>query len=412
MKITTVDVMQMPCGNMGSNRGAWSPVLVRINTDEGISGWGEVGLAYGKGWRAAMGMVQDFAEVIIGEDPMNSEHIWEKIFRKTFWGMGGGTVVSGAMSGIDIALWDIKGKALGVPVYQLLGGKCNDNLRVYASQIQFNWGTDIKNTTLTEPEEYADVTRRAMAEGYDSIKVDPIYWSPVRANGDIYSPGQNDWKITGPLKNEVLKTVYKRVEAIRLAGGDDLDIIIEMHSNTDTVAAIQIAQILEPLRIFYYEEPTHPLNVGNFTEIKKKTSIPLASGERIYTRLGYRPFFEARALDVIQPDLCLCGGLTEAKKICDMAWTYDSSVQIHVCGSPISKAAALQIEAAIPNFIIHEHHQRALGREMRDSCKYDYQPVSGRYQVPDLPGIGQEPTADTIAKCDILTVGTYRPYMK
>lgn len=412
MKITHVDVMQLPSGNAGSSRGAWSPILVRINTDEGIYGWGEAGLAYGKGWRGALGMVQDFAEVIIGEDPMNIEKIWEKIFRKTFWGMGGGTVVFAAISAIDIALWDIKGKALGVPVYQLLGGKCNDNLRTYASQLQFNWGTDIKSQTLVEPEEYAEVTLKAMAEGYDCIKVDPIYFSPRRSDGSVYTPGQGDWKITGPLKKEVIDTVYKRVEAMRMAGGDDLDIIIEMHSNTDTTAAIQIGQVLEDLRIFYYEEPTHPLNVENFTEIKNRTNIPIATGERIYTRQGYRPFFEKRLLDVIQPDICLCGGLSEAKKICDMGWTYDTAVQIHVCGSPISKAAALQIEAAIPNFLIHEHHQRALNLDSRATCKYDWQPVNGKYKVPDLPGIGQEPTDEIVAQCDIKTIGEYRPYMK
>lgn len=404
--------MQVPSGNAGSSRGAWSPVLVRINTDEGISGWGEAGLAYGKGWRAGLGMVQDFAEVIIGEDPMNVEKIWEKIFRKTFWGMGGGTVVYAGMSAIDIALMDIKGKALGVPVYQLLGGKCNDNLRVYASQLQFNWGTEIKNQTLVEPEEYADVTLRAMAEGYDAIKVDPIYFSPRRSDGSIYTPGQGDWKITGPLKKEVINTVYNRVAAMREAGGDDLDIIIEMHSNTDTIAAIQIAEALKDLRIYYYEEPAHPLNVENFAQIKSKTNIPIATGERIYTRQGYRPFFEKRLIDVIQPDLCLCGGLSEAKKISDMAWTYDAAVQIHVCGSPISKAAALQIEAAIPNFLIHEHHQRALNPQSRATCKYDWQPENGRYKVPDLPGIGQEPTEETIAQCDIKTIGEYKPYMK
>jgi len=412
MKIVSVDVMQVPSGNAGSSRGAWSPVLVRVNTDEGISGWGEVGLAYGKGWRAGLGMAQDFAEVIIGQDPMNIEKIWETIFRKTFWGMGGGTVVNGAISAIDIALWDIKGKALGQPVYQLLGGKCNDDLRTYASQLQFNWGTDIKNQTLVEPEEYADVTRRALAEGYDAIKVDPIYFSPRRADGSVYTPGDGDWRITGPLKKEVVRTVYDRVRAMREAGGEDMDIIIEMHSNTDTTAAIQIAQALEELRIFYYEEPTHSLNPGNFREIKKHTSIPLAAGERIYTRLGYRPFFEDRCIDVIQPDLCLCGGITEAKKIADMAWTYDAAVQIHVCGSPISKAAALQVEAALPNFIIHEHHQRALNLTSRATCKYDWQPVGGKYKVPDLPGIGQEPTEETVAKCEIHTIAQYHPYMR
>ena len=261
MKIVSVDVMQVPSGNAGASRGDWCPVIVRINTDEGISGFGEVGLAYGKGWRAGMGMVQDFAEVIMGEDPMQIERIWEMIFRTTFWGMGGGTVVSAAMSGIDIALWDIKGKALGLPVWQLMGGKTNDNLRTYASQLQFNWGSNLSKQRLIEPEEYAEVTRVAMAEGYDSIKVDPLIFSNQ-------PDGKGPWKITGPLEHKVIKTVYDRIAAMRKAGGDDLDIIIENHSNTDTISAIQIGRALEDLRIFYYEEPCHPLNVESMVEIK------------------------------------------------------------------------------------------------------------------------------------------------
>lgn len=404
MIITSIDVMQMPSGNAGTSRGAWSPVICRVNTDEGICGYGEAGLAYGKGWRAGMGMVQDFAEAIIGFDAMKSELIWETIFRKTFWGMGGGTVVNAAVSAIDIALWDIKGKALGVPVYQLLGGKTNERLRTYASQLQFNWGVGVDKQVLISPDEYADVTKKVKAEGYTAIKVDPIIFSD-RADG------KGSWKITGPLEKRMLRTVYERVLAMREAGGEDLDIIVEMHSNTDTTAAIQIGRELEALRIFYYEEPCHPLNVDNMIEIKNKVNIPIASGERIYTRWGYREFLEKRALHVIQPDLCLCGGITEAKKICDMANTYDCLVQIHVCGSPISKAAALQIEAVLPNFVIHEHHQRALDPESRTSCLYDYQPVNGIYEIPDLPGIGQEPTPDTLARCEIFTISKARPYM-
>ena len=147
MKIVSVDVMQVPSGNAGASRGDWCPVIVRINTDEGISGFGEVGLAYGKGWRAGMGMVQDFAEVIMGEDPMQIERIWEMIFRTTFWGMGGGTVVSAAMSGIDIALWDIKGKGPGVPCYQLLGGKVRDAVPIYDN----GWFSPAKT-----PDEFAE----------------------------------------------------------------------------------------------------------------------------------------------------------------------------------------------------------------------------------------------------------------
>ena len=398
MKIVSVDVMQVPSGNAGASRGDWRPVIVRINTDEGISGFGEVGLAYGKGWRAGFGMVQDFAEIIIGENPMNIEKIWETIFRKTFWGMGGGTIVNAGISGIDIALWDIKGKALGLPVWQLLGGKTNDNLRTYASQLQYNWGTNLEKEFLITPEEYAEVTRAAMAEGYDAIKVDPVILSDQ-------PDGKGHWKITGPLEHKVIKIVYDRVAAMREAGGDALDIIIENHSNTDTTAAIQIGQALEELRIFYYEEPCHPLNPKSMLEVHRNVKIPIASGERMYTRFGYREFFEDRSLQVIQPDICLCGGITEAKKICDMGHVYDCAVQIHVCGSPISKAAALQLEAVIPNFLIHEHHQRALNPESRATCLYDYQPLNGRYKVPDRPGIGQELTSEAIAKSDIVTVG-------
>ena len=123
MKIVSVDCMIIDSGNPCKGRITWNPVIIRINTDEGISGFGEVGVAYGKGFRAGFGMIQDFAEVILGENPMNSEKIWEKIYRTTFWGLGGGTIVSAGMSAIDIALWDIKGKAFGVPVYKLLGGK-------------------------------------------------------------------------------------------------------------------------------------------------------------------------------------------------------------------------------------------------------------------------------------------------
>ena len=327
MKIVSVDVMQVPSGNAGASRGDWSPVIVRINTDEGISGFGEVGLAYGKGWRAGLGMVQDFAEVIIGEDPMNIEQIWETIFRKTFWGMGGGTVVYAGMSGIDIALWDIKGKALNQPVWQLLGGKTNDNLRVYASQLQFNWGTRLDKQKLITPEEYAEVTRVAMADGYDAIKVDPIIFSDR-------PDGKGPWKITGPLEHKVIKTVYDRVAAMREAGGDDLDIIIENHSNTDTTSAIQMGKALEDLRIFYFEEPCHPLNVQNMVEVKNRVNIPIASGERIYWRWGYRPFLEDGSLSVIQPDICTCGGITEAKKICDMGHAYDCAVQSTSAAAP------------------------------------------------------------------------------
>ena len=173
-------------------------------------------MAYGKGFRAGFGMVQDFAEVILGEDPMRIEKIWDKIYRKTFWGLGGGTVVSAGMSAIDVALWDIKGKALGVPVYQLLGGKTNDKLRTYASQVQFGWGNDEvvpgKKLMIT-PEDYAAVTRAAMKDGYTAVKVDPLALSNREPDG------RGPWKTTGILSEEAVELAYDRVAAMREAGG-------------------------------------------------------------------------------------------------------------------------------------------------------------------------------------------------
>jgi len=182
-----------------------------------------------------------------------------------------------------------------------------------------------------------------------------------------------------------------------------MDIILELHSLTDTNTAIQLGSELEKYNIFYYEEAVMPLNSRSMSEINKKLNIPIASGERIYTRWGYRPFYEERSLNVIQPDLCNCGGISEGKKICDMGHVYDAGVQIHICGSPISTAAALQIEAVIPNFLIHEHHQAALMEENIGLCKYDYQPKNGYFEVPDRPGIGQELSEEAMKTSETVT---------
>ena len=147
----------------------------------------------------------------------------------------------------------------------------------------------------------------------------------------------------------------------------------------------------------YYEEPTSPENPSNFRHIKEKCNLPLATGERSYTRWGFRQFFEDRTLNVIQPDLANTGGITETKKICDMAQIYDIGVQIHVCGGPIATAAALHVEATIPNFVIHEEHNANLTSAFVKGGKYYYAPVNGAYTVPELPGIGQEMSESYIA---------------
>lgn len=396
MKITSIDVIKSKSNDDDKVVKAtpWNPIFVKINTDEGISGYGEVGLAYGNSNNAGMGAAIDFAKCIIGMDPMGIEEIWDKLHRMTFWGMGGGTAIFAGISGIDIALWDIKGKALDTPVYQMLGGKRNKKLRAYASQIQFDWGK--KSNPRITPEDYADATYKAIADGYNAIKVDPV--------GFDLEGNWMGWSNYGLLEYDQMKVAVDRVAAIRETGGPELDIIIELHSLTDTNTAIQLGRELEQYRCFYYEEPTQPLNPKLFKEIADKVKIPMASGERIYSRWGYIPFFTDRSLSIIQPDICNTGGITEGKKICDMAHAYDIGVQIHICGGPISTAAALQLEAVIPNFVIHEHHAAALLDSNINLCKYDYQPEDGYFQVPDLPGIGQEVTEETIENADIITV--------
>lgn len=395
MKITSIDVFEVPT-EFATAINKFSPICVRINTDEGISGFGEVGLAYGIGGSAGFGMAKDLAKLLIGMDPMKNELIWDIMQNKTFWGKGGGTVVSSGMSGLDIALWDIKGKAYNMPVYQLLGGKTRDTLRAYASQLQFGWGLGADKQMLTEPSQYAEAALVAVAEGYTALKVDAIAMD-LQGNW-------NKHKLTGILSDEVVRIGYDRLKAIREAVGSKVDIIVENHALTDTTAGIQYGRAIEDLQIYYYEEPVAPLNPQQMKKVADNVKIPIAAGERIYTRWGYRPFLEDGSLAVIQPDICTCGGLTEAKKICDMAHTYDVTVQVHVCGGPISNAAALHVEAAIPNFEIHEEHRFFSIESNINNCKYQYLPKNGAYEVPDLPGIGQELTEEAMKKSVMVTV--------
>lgn len=391
MKITKVQIVKTQPIKKKPN---WYPIFVLIHTDEGIVGHGEIGLAYGKAQSAGVGQGIEYAKMLIGKDPMDSEAIWNMLHRQTFWGMSGGAVTFAGISGIDIALWDIKGKYYQTPVYQLLGGKSRKKIRCYASQIQLGWGQ--KGYRHIEPEEYAEATRQAMEAGFSAVKVDPI--------GIDDQGGWMEWDTRGLLQNRQLSMIEKRVAAIREAGGEDLDIIIEAHSSTDANTAIQVGKALAPYRCFYFEEPTQPLNSDMYREIRSQVDIPLAGGERIHSRWGFRPFLEDHSIQVIQPDLCNTGGITEGKKICDMAAVYDAGVQLHVCGGPISNAAAIQLETVIPNFIIHETHEYAIVPENIALCKYNDQPENGFLKVSDRPGIGQELDEDILKCSEVYTI--------
>ncbi|GHS98498.1 racemase [Synergistales bacterium] len=390
MKITQVEIFHVHKRPKSGQR----PILVRVDTDEGIYGVGEAGMAYGVGGSAAANMIKDLAALIIGQDPFNTEAIWEKFFKNTFWGQGGGTVVFSGISALDIALWDIKGKALSVPVYKLLGGKVQQNLRVYASQIQFGWGP--VRGGKAKKEEYAEEARKALAEGYDAVKVDVLALNKEGKTDGVH--------LEGPLPPAVIKLGAERIKAVREAVGDDVDIIIENHSHTDIVSAIQFAKAVEEYNIFFYEEINTPLNPSLLKKAKEKIDIPLAAGERIYARWGFLPFFTDHSIDVAQPDAGSCGGLTEFKKIADLAHVHEITVQAHVAGTGVAEVAAIHAETAIPNFCIHEHHQKALLPEYIELCVHNYQPVKGRYTAPNLPGLGQDFTEKVYNDSDRILV--------
>ena len=377
MKITQIDIMTPHI----QENPMWRPILCRIHTDEGIYGDGEAALAYGIASPAAAGMIRDLATLIIGMDPLDSEVIWDKLYKSTFWGQNGGPVVFAGISALDIALWDIKGKAFNVPVYKLLGGKRRDNLRTYASQLQFGWSDHVE--TLTTLDEYREVSKKAVAEGYDAIKIDFFTYAPE--DGRRYT----DEDCTRLLSPKLVEVVESRVAAVREAIGPNVDIIMENHSRPDAQSAVQLGRAVQKYNIFYFEEPNTP-NPKTAKFISSKLSMPIAHGERVYSRWQYAPFFEDQSIQVIQPDLGNCGGLTEGKKICDMAYVYDISVQAHVCASPLSTAVALHLESVIPNFVIHEHHTNNLKPWNKELCTVDWQPVDGKFKVPEGPGLGCE----------------------
>jgi galactonate dehydratase len=374
MKIVRVEIFDIHC----PKRTVWNPVFVRIHTDEGISGVGEAGLAYDLGHSAAAHMIKEIAEaMLIGWDPFRTEALWARMLRESFWGLGGGPIIYAAMSAIDTALWDIRGKALGVPVYQLLGGKTNAKLRTYASQLQFDWDKEV--TRLNKPADYGKAAEKAVAEGYDAVKVDPIVYD---------KDGVSHFDRTKLFTQPELRLFKARLQAIRDAVGDDVDIIFECHSLAGAASAIQLGGMIEEIGCLFYEEPVNYLNSKVHDKVAKRVNVPIAGGERLYNRWGIRPYMEDQSIDVLQPDIGLCGGFTETKKVCDYADVYDVRIQAHVCGGPVATAASLHLETAIPNFLIHEHHTYAIKDWNRELCLQDPQPVNGFFEVTEVPGIG------------------------
>lgn len=377
MKIESVDVYLLDGGSPG-----WRPIVCRVNTDEGVYGYGEASVGFDTGATASYNMIKEVAPFVIGMDPMATEAVWDKMYKQTFWAQGGGTIMFSAISAIDMACWDIKAKALNVPLYKLLGGKCRDGLRAYASQLQFGWGNGMVFDRGYKIEDLVEHSVKAVNEGFDAIKINFITYD---------EDGSRLGFLKGPIRPRVRKLINDRVKAVREAVGDNVDIIIENHARTDAVSAVEMSEIVKPYNIMFMEETCTPMNLQVLETVRKLSVVPQAGGERVYGKFHYANLIKSDAYQIYQPDLGTCGGITEAMKIAAMADAVDAGIQIHVCGSPIAIAASLHVESSIPNFVIHEHHVTNRSEKNIRLGVYDYQPDKHGYcHVPELPGIGQE----------------------
>jgi galactonate dehydratase len=367
------------------------PIILRLVTDEGIDGLGEFPLAYGAGRQAAIGMLKELVEgFVLGADPALIEAMWHTLFRRTFWAQGGGPIIYGGMSTIDEALWDIKGKELGRPIYDLLGGNVRDSLRVYANGwYSGEWAPENGRLPQT-PEEYGEIAAKVVELGYDALK-----FNPFGAPRGQHRPRSE--RILEPWRADL---GYARVKAVREAVGPQVEIMVECHGWFGTASAIEMGRRLVDLNPYFYEEPVDAMNVACMKKVSENVPLQIAAGERLYTRYMFREYIEAQVLDIIQPDVGLAGGITEVAKIAAHAETYDLHVQPHNCHGPIATAAAAQLDACMTNFIIQELVP------FREQIAYDlvYEPLEmqvkdGYMPIPEGPGLGVTLNQGLVSRC-------------
>jgi galactonate dehydratase len=353
------------------------PVLAQLLTDQGVTGVGDAAVAYGTGAASAAAMVQDLVrQFVLGRDPFAIEAIWSGMYDHSFWARGGGTIVFAGISAIEQALWDIKGKCLGVPVFELLGGKMRDKVRVYANGWSFR---------CTQPSDFAREAERVVKDGYKALKVYPLATAELDAEGHIRHVSLRS------IDSAAERKALAIVKAVRDAIGPDVELMLDMSAELTTDAIIRLGRKCEEWNIAFFEEPVDPTNVEALKKVSEHVNIPLAVGERVYTRYGFRRIMELHAADILQPDIGNTGGIMETKKIAAMAETYSMRIQPHNCSSPVCTAASLQIDANIANFYIQElypyrkpEHFAVVDRAPELDVKDGYMPVSGR------PGLGVE----------------------
>jgi galactonate dehydratase len=349
VKITDVETLFFKSGAADD----W--LFVKISTDEGIVGYGEASNAA----RIAATAVQELGGRLIGLDPSRIEEHWQTLYR-TWHNVRGGPIATAAISGIEIALWDIKGKALGVPVYELLGGRCRDRLKAYG-----NGWTDFATDTPT----VAENAVKAVEQGYRALKWDPF--GPV----------------TNIVEPEQLRASIAQIRAVREAVGPDIELLVEAHGKLNTNNAIRAGRMMEPYDPYFFEEPVDPENVDAMAKVAAEVNVPIATGERLYTKFGFRELLTRQAADVIQPDVCHTGGILETKKIAALAESYYVPIAPHNPFGPINTAAAIQVDTCTPNFLVQEMILRHLPT-YRQLLVEPIEPRDGYLEIPTRPGIG------------------------
>jgi galactonate dehydratase len=371
--------------------GSLHPVLLELLTDSGITGVGEAAVAYGIGGTAAAGMIKDLIEaLVLGRDPFRIEELWSDMYDHSFWAKGGGgTIVFAGLSAIEQAMWDIKGRALDVPVYEMLGGKLRDDVRVYANGWSYRCLT---------ADDYARAAERPIKDGYTALKCYPL---ALPSNGTIRHVSRRS------VDREFADLAVKKVRSVRDAVGPGVDIMVDLSGGLTTDESIRLCRRLEDLQLLFVEEPVDPSDLDALRKFSANVKIPVALGERVYTRFGFRPILESGAVDVLQPDIGNTGGIMETKKIAALAETYNTRIQPHVCASPISTAAALQLDACTSNVMIQEVYPY---RSIEHFRIVDYPPEheirGGRLAIPNRPGLGVNLIQDQVkpfmwAQCKI-----------
>lgn len=352
-------------------------LFVRVEADDGTYGWGE---AYTQTDRdtSIAAHVDRLGHYLVGRNPFNIKH-FSQVAYDDFSAKRGAMDFWSALSAIEQALWDIVGKSLGVPVYDLLGGACRDKIRVYAN----GWSDETET-----PDEYADAAKLMVDRGFTAIKFDPF-------------PGP--WRLY--ISREDEEMAVETVHAVRDAVGPDIDLLIEVHRRLAPMHAVRVARAIEDVDPFWFEEPCPVENVDALAEVRRQIDIPVVAGETLYTKAAFRELFEKRAVDIINPDVCNTGGILETKEIAAMAEPYYVGVSPHNYNSVgIALASTVQVSACIPNFIITEYWVN-FEPVVNDIVVQPFKVDNGYIRLPEAPGLGMDLDEDALTRRAAITAG-------